>query len=160
MFRGLRRIRWGLCNNRGQALVETALTIPFLMLIVVFGAELGRIAYAGIEVSNAASAAVQYAAQNMGTAFDSTGITTAAQADAANLTGLIVTPSYALACSDGTTPTYAYGNASANQDCPNAGIETVITVNVQANFDTLFHFPYVPSTITLRGRAVQKVLGG
>jgi Flp pilus assembly protein TadG len=142
----------------GQALVETALTLPFLLLIMVGGLELGRVAYAAIEVSNAASAAVQYGAQTNGTAQDNAGITTAAQADAANLSGLVATPSLALACSDGTKPTYALGSTLQNTDCPGATIETVLTVTTQINLNTLFHFPGIPSTLTLHGRATQKVL--
>ena len=52
----------------GQSLVELALTVPILLLLLLGAAELARVAYAAIEVSNAAEAAVRYGAQNSTTA--------------------------------------------------------------------------------------------
>jgi Flp pilus assembly protein TadG len=145
---------------QGQALVETALTIPFLMLILVGGMEVGRISYAAIEVSNAASAAALYASEGGGAAVDLSGMTTAAQSDAKNLTGLTITPSYALVCSDGTIPSDSTtGPPWSNTDCSGSTKQAVVTITTKVSFDTLLHFPGIPSTINLYGRATQKVLG-
>ena len=50
----------------GQALVETAIALPLLLLFVLGAAELGQVIYGAINVSNAAKSASQYGAQ-MGT---------------------------------------------------------------------------------------------
>ena len=142
-------------HNCGQALIETALVVPFLMMILVGGAELARIEYASIEVANAAKAAVQYGAQGLGTFGDQAGMLAAAQYDAYNV--IIPNPGgltlwYSYACTDGTV-------VAAPADCSAASTPlTVLNVDVQANLNTLLHFPGLPSTITLHGHATQTVL--
>jgi Flp pilus assembly protein TadG len=59
------RIRQHRCES-GQALVELALMMPIMMLLLVGALALARVAYAAIEVSNAAKAAVQYGASSGG----------------------------------------------------------------------------------------------
>src|ERR1700739_4105201 len=70
-FNGARRI---CLSVRGQALIETALVVPFLMMIFVGAAELARIEYASIEIANAAIAAAIYGAQTGGTYKDNAGM--------------------------------------------------------------------------------------
>jgi Flp pilus assembly protein TadG len=134
----------------GQALVETALIFPVLIALLIGAAELARVAYAAIEVSNAARAGVQYGAQSGATASDSTGIATAAANDAANLTGLVTTSSYSCVCSDGTAST------CANTDCANSHIEETLTVNTVETINPLIHLHGLPRTYTLKGKAIQK----
>jgi len=83
----------------GQALVETALTAPILLLMLVGGVEFGRVAYAAIEVANSAKAAVQYGAQNPGTSTDTTTMETVAVAERMQGTRL---PSVRLRQTNGT----------------------------------------------------------
>jgi Flp pilus assembly protein TadG len=137
-------------NDAGQALVETALIFPVLIALLIGAAEFACVAYAAIEVSNAARAGAQYGAQSGSTASDTTGIATAASADAANLTGLTTASSYACACSDGSSST------CANTDCANSHIEETLTVNTQATFNPHIHLPGLPTTFTLKGKAIQK----
>jgi Flp pilus assembly protein TadG len=137
-------------GDAGQALVETALIFPVLISLLIGAAELARLAYAAIEVANAAKAGVQYGAQSGTTAADTTGIATAASSDAANLTGLTTTSSYSCICSDGTAST------CTNTDCANSHIEETLTVNTEASIDPLIHLPGLPTTYTLRGKAIQK----
>jgi hypothetical protein len=111
---------------------------------------LARVAYAAIEVSNAARAGAQYGAQNGFTASDPTGIANAAAADAANMSSLSTTSSYTCICSDGTSST------CQPTDCTNSKIEQTLTVNTQATFDPLIHLPGLPTRYTLKGRAIQK----
>ncbi len=75
-------------DDKGQAFVELALVLPIFILLLVGAAEVGRIAFASIEVSNAARAGVSYGAQNHATASDTTGIQTAATQDETDLTAL------------------------------------------------------------------------
>lgn len=149
----LRRRRSGPCavdNDAGQALVETALIFPMLVALLLGAAEFARVAYAAIEVANAARAGVQYGAQSGYDASDSTGIATAASKDAANVTGLVTTSSIACICSDGTAST------CANTDCASSHTEEILTVNTQATIDPLIHVPGLPRTYTVKGKAIQK----
>ena len=174
-FNGARRI---CLSVRGQALIETALVVPFLMMIFVGAAELARIEYASIEIANAASAAAIYGAQTGGTYKDNAGMLQAAQLDAGDLKagGLSIvsaTPTLAAVCvnqANGTSFTVPPPWPQPPQTpCP-ATISslsgttsylayTQITVTVQGSMDTLFHFPGIPSTITLYGQAKQRVVG-
>lgn len=138
-------------RSSGQALLETALTASLFTLLLVGVAEFGRLAFAAIEVSNAAGAGARYASQ-AGEAADQTGIQNAAANDAGNLTGLTTTSSHSCICSDGSSSTCSTG------DCSSSHIEDTVTVNTQVSFDPLFHLPGLPKTFTLKGQAVEKCL--
>ncbi len=146
-------------GDAGQSLVESALTLPILVLVLLGGAELARVAFAAIEVSNAAKAAVQYGAQATGTAQDIPGMTTAAKDDASDLTlmGATLTmspaPTISCICANGNASTCIVG------DCTGSTIEHVLTVATTATLNPLIHVPGLPTTYTLHGNAVQKILG-
>jgi Flp pilus assembly protein TadG len=142
----------GIRNTKGQALVEVALTAPLLILLLLGAAELGQVAFAAIEVANAASAGVQYGAQTTITASDTTGIATAASDDASNLTGLTSTSSFTCICSNGSAST------CLPTDCSTSNIEEILTVKTQASVTPLIHLPGLPRPFTVRGQAVQKVI--
>lgn len=144
-------------NESGQALVETYFSVPFILLVLLGAAELARVAYTSIEVSNAAKAAVQYGAQNTATASDSSGIRSAAANDAANLTGLTTTVSVTGICSNGNSCSGTGGTCLAT-DCSTSHIENVLTVNTSASFNPIIQIPGWSGSFTLRGQAVQKVL--
>jgi hypothetical protein len=152
----------------GQAFVELALVLPILFLLIVGGVEVGRLAYADIEVSNAARAGVAYAMQGHGEVAPSqyTIIENVAKQDAPDIPGLVVDPPV-LACycesSVGVTtaiatcdPTAANGANLTNCASPSS-IIIYVQVNTHADVDTAFHFPGIPSTVTLRGTASMRV---
>jgi Flp pilus assembly protein TadG len=136
----------------GGALVETALAMPFLLMLLIGAAEFGMATYAAIEVSNAAMAGVQYGAQSASTSGDVTGIQTAAANDAPNITLGTTNVSHSCICSDGS------GSTCLSTDCAGSNIETILTVQTQTTFNPGFHLPGLPPSFTLRGLAVQKVL--
>lgn len=145
-------------RESGQALLELALTLPLFVLILLGGAELARLAYAAIEVTNAAKAAVQYGDQNVGTATDVAGMTNAAINDAANMPNagtLALTASSTYQCSNAPDINITVTNTS----CPGAQIVQTLSVTTSIAFDPLIHLPGLPSTYTLHGHATQKVLG-
>lgn len=136
----------------GQSLVELALTMPILIALLVGAVEFGRMAFAGIEVQNAALAGVKYGAQDTTTAADTTGIQSAASADAPDITLGTPTVSISCICADGSAST------CVSTDCTTSAIEKIVTVQTQASFTPLIHMLGVSGTFTLHGRAVQKVL--
>jgi Flp pilus assembly protein TadG len=137
----------------GGALVETALTLPLLVTMVLGPVELARVAYTAIEVSNAAKAGATYGGQNGGAAGDTAGITWAATHDGANIQGLSVSSvSLSYICSDGSAST------GLNTDCANSQMEETVTVVTQATIDPLIHIPGLPTTYTVHGKASQMCL--
>ncbi len=139
-------------DERGSALVEFGLCMPILMTLLIGAVEYGRMAFAAIEVSNAAMAGVQYGVQNPADAADLTGIQNAAAADARDLTLGTTTSSLSCICSDGSAST------CQPTDCSGAHIETILTVNTQAQFNSIFAVRGLSNSFTLHGRAVQKVI--
>ena len=147
------RIRqpWG--DEAGQALIETALSLPLLLLLLVGAVEFARAGYAAIEVSNAASAGAQYGTQNSDTALDLSGIQVAAQNDASNITLGQTSASISCICSDGSSST-----CNASTDCSTSHMEQILTVNTQYTYVPIIHLIGFPDSFTLQGQAVRKVI--
>jgi Flp pilus assembly protein TadG len=164
-------------GEKGSALVELALTLPMLGLIMIGGAELARIAYAAIEVQNAARAGAAYGSS---VAQDSTGIKNAAQNEAPNITDLTfptvtqycmcqttnsssgsITNSPQESCSTATTDfeNGSYCETSATNDVTNTIVHYVY-VSTQAQISTMFHYPGVPQSFTLNGLSQMRVVAG
>lgn len=154
-------MRCFLRNDEGQALVETAISLPLLLLLLLASVELARVNFTAIELTNAARAGAQYGATGPTYENDSTGIQTAAQNEAndtykLNNGAFTVTSSVTSICSNGNATT---GSPPA---CVGSGVtvENILTVNTSATFDPLFYAPVFGSshTFTITGTAVQKVL--
>ena len=156
----------------GSALVETALTVPFLLALFLGAVEMGDFAYRATEMSNAARAAAQYGAMNGGGFADcngfaggqcsaGSGMLAAAKADAprtaTTCTSFIVTVSSSCTCSgDGTAcpggNAYSCGSASGKPI-------TNVTVATSARCSPLTSIPGLFSgAFTLHGSAVEEVL--
>jgi Flp pilus assembly protein TadG len=142
-------------NERGQALVELALTLPLFILLIVAAAEFGRLAYAAVEVANAARAGAAYAAQSGITAKDAAGIQQAAKQDAPNVTGIAATSTRSCYCSTGGGALVCT-NALASCASP-ARIIQYVTVNSTATVGPLFNYPGLPHTFNLSGQAIMRV---
>jgi Flp pilus assembly protein TadG len=152
-------------SNLGQSFVELALVLPIFVLLLVGAAEFGRLAYFGIEVSNAARAGVAYGAQNHITASDNPGMQLAATNDGSNVVGLAAscsgtsvnglcaTSSHFCSCSGAGTSTCSAG------DCTGTGnrILEFVQVNTTAVVDPLIYLPGLPRSYTLNGQAVMRV---
>jgi len=134
---------------RGQSAVELALLAPVLVLVLVIAADFSRVYYMSIEAANAARAGVQYGAQSTTKASDTTGMQQAALDDAANLSGLTATASNFCEC----PPSTSHVTCSLTT-C--SGMEMHVQVNTSAQFQTLVHYPGVPSTVTLNESALMR----
>jgi Flp pilus assembly protein TadG len=141
-------------SEAGAAIVELALTMPVLVVLLLGAAEFAQLEHASIEVSNAALAGVQYGSQDPVTAADTTGIGTAAQNDAGNITLGTTTATQSCVCSNANGTTVTCGPT----DCPGANSETILTVQTQATISPLVHLPGLPTSYTVHGQAIQKVL--
>ena len=139
-------------SEEGGAIAETALTAPFLALLIYGSVEFARVAYAAIEVTNAARAGVSYGAQSGLTASDTAGIQWAATHDGVNIPGMtVLTPVLAYSCSDGNAPS----GSPLTCTHPGAHLEETLTVQTKVTMDPLVHIAGLPTTYTLYGSAVQ-----
>jgi Flp pilus assembly protein TadG len=152
-------LRCGLRDEQGQSFVELALTLPVLTVILLGAAEFGRLAYAAIEVSNAARSGVAYGAQTLSTAADTTGMQTAATNDGSDISswasvGLSATAFQTCKCSDGSATTCA----TALTTCVSpAHVLLYVQVNTQATVDPLFYVYGLPRSYALKGQAIMRV---
>jgi Flp pilus assembly protein TadG len=155
-------IRQRSTEDAGQSLVELALVLPLFVLLLFGAVEVARLAYASIEVGNAARAGASYAAQNHTTASDTTNIRLAATNEAPNITSLSATPSHSCSCESSTGTVTSFSSCSSTvtnlTTCasPSRIVETV-TVTTSAPVNTAFHFPGIPNSITLQGQATMRV---
>ncbi len=140
-------------RQEGGAIAETALTAPFLALLIFGSVEFARVAYAAIEVTNAARAGVSYGAQSGLTASDTAGIQWAATHDGVNIPGMTVsTPVLGYTCTDNNAPT---GTPPTCNTTNGAHLVETVTVQTQVKMDPLIHVAGLPTTYTLYGTAVQ-----
>jgi Flp pilus assembly protein TadG len=149
-------------SEAGQALVETALVIPICIALILGAVELARIAYASIEIANAARAGVAFAAQNRADANTTNpNITLAAKQEAADLTTVTATSLQTCSCSDGSGSAGSCGGTTPSFDptkCSStAQILDQVTVNVTGTMNTLFGVPGIPSSLTLTSSATMVV---
>jgi Flp pilus assembly protein TadG len=148
-----------LWSESGQSLLEFAILLPMLLLLALGVIEMGRFAYIGILVGNAARAGVSWGAQNHITAADTNnGIETAAKNDFQNngpaVGSLNVTHSVACGCDSGGTITAV----SCTTVCPlGATLVDSLTVTTSGTFDAIFKYPGIPKSITISRTASQRI---
>jgi Flp pilus assembly protein TadG len=146
-------------TEAGSSLVEFALTLPVLVALIVGSAEFGWVMYASDEVANAARAGVSYGCQTSSTAADTTGIQNIAIKDAPDVTLGTTTATLSCSCSNGSTVgTVAANGGCLPTSCSTGQPETILTVQTQASVTPVFHLPGLPTSFTLHGHAIQKVL--
>ena len=139
-------------GDAGAALVEMTIVAPLLILLLIGIVEVARYATFAIMVGNAARAGVQYGAQSMVLALDSSGMQNAAKNDAQNIAGL-QNPSagYFCKCSDGTAST------CLPTDCSSSHRLVYVQVTVTGTFNSMFHFPSVQNTFPVSATATMRV---
>jgi Flp pilus assembly protein TadG len=144
--------------NKGQALVEFSLLLPFLVLLLLPTVDLGRIFYFSIAVTQAARAGAQYGFQN---STDFSGMTAAAVAAGSDVgltaSNVSTADRYWRCPSDPTT--------TKNTDFPipsgscGAGSQPLIYVRVitTKDFSPLYSYPWISDTVTITRAAEMRV---
>ncbi len=137
-------------EESGSSLTETAVLLPFLLLLLVGAIDFGRGYYLAIQVAGAAQAAAEYGSQNIA---DLTGMQAAARNDAPNVPGLAVsTPSYGCECSDGT----AYSANCASYPTCASNVVYRVAVTTSATYTPLLRWPGIPASIPLSSSATMR----
>jgi Flp pilus assembly protein TadG len=140
-------------SDAGTSLIEFALLAPVLIFLLIGLIEVGRYTYFAILASNAARAGVAYGAQNAITAFDATGIQSAALQDAQNITGFSVAPPNVFCSTDGVTV-----SACPSGTGPTPPLYYYVQVSVTGTFSSLLNYPGIPNHIPISGSAVMRVV--
>jgi Flp pilus assembly protein TadG len=117
-------------NRRRTAVatVELAFLLPLLVFLFAIGVDFARLYNPYVTITNAASSGALYGSQSASRSVDTAGIAAAALADTADLS-----PAPSVSSS---TSTDASGNP-------------YVTVTVTWNFQTVTHFPGVPSSLNI-----------
>src|SRR5438874_10744613 len=145
----------------GQALIELAFVVPMLLALALGVIEIGRYAYIGILVGNAAHAGAVYGAQSLPTSVDTTGISNAALYDFSgdttdatrtngqNASKLTVTSAVTCGCDSVGVVTSVGCNAAGAGTCATGHWVVVLTVTATGTFNSLFNYPGIPASITV-----------
>jgi Flp pilus assembly protein TadG len=131
----------------GSSIIETALILPFLILLMAGAFDFGRAYYTAIEVASSAEAGALYGLQNV---TNLTGMQTAAILDAADVPGLRAVATYGCECSDGSGVTPSCTTSPTT--CSN-NIVNYVQVVSSATFTPLLSFPGIPVSIPLSSTA-------
>lgn len=157
-------LRTLLREDVGSALIELALTVGLLGVPLLLGTgALAPLAYASVEVDNAAHAAALYGSQSPTFAADNAGITSAAQAEATDYnTSLTVVPLVFYACATAIGGTHYTGNnaqANATSACTGTNNHSLQFVQVKAMLKVtpVIRCPGLSTTFTLTGTSVMEV---
>jgi Flp pilus assembly protein TadG len=126
----------------GSSFVEIALVLPFFLLILVPSVDLARAFYAAIEVSSAAEAGAVYGVQNPG---DVTGMVSASNSGASNLTGFSANATYGCECSDGSS---VVASCTSTPSCTYNYVNYSDVVATAVYVPT-FKYPGLPSSINI-----------
>ena len=147
-------------QESGSALVELAFTLPMFLLLILGTAEMANIAWASVQLNNAAHAGAQFGSLNRANAADTTDLEQAAKNEAPHLTITFPTAPV-LECScitpstgSATTPVTCTSTFITDTSCtsPNVVLAS-IQVTTQAVVRPLFHYPGLPASYTLHGKA-------
>lgn len=129
-------------NTHANALIETAVVLPFLMLLVAGAFDFGRAYYASLEVASAAESGAQYGLQNI---TNLAGMQNAAKLDAPDVSGLSATATYGCECSDGSS---ASPSCASTPTCTYT-VVNYVQVTTTASFQSTVSYPGIPATIPL-----------
>jgi Flp pilus assembly protein TadG len=158
------RMRGLLHGEQGSSMVELALVVSLLGIPMLAGtAEMGLTVYDSIEVSNAANAGAYYGMQSSTLAINTSGISAAAKAEAADFSNnLSVVSSTYYACSanlTGTQYTGASAQANATSGCTGTGNHPLefVQVTVSVTVTPGIHLPTLASSFALSHTAVMEV---
>jgi Flp pilus assembly protein TadG len=119
ILKGVMRCRRLCYSKRGQAIVETALIFPLLCLLVLGSADLGRVFYYSMEVTNASREGARFGSAydpaNGNAAATHAAVIAAAKREASDLNLVEPSPAFAPAnCQSGPPYAAAYYPTAAN----------------------------------------------
>jgi Flp pilus assembly protein TadG len=153
MYRSPLRCHWA--NRPGAATVEFAVLAPFLAYIFLLAVDYGRVFYYSVTVQNAARKGALYGCQDAAHSTDTSGIQTAALADATDITPPASSTSTA---NGGTGNGGTSGPTVTSATAVDKAGNPTVRVTVQYTLHTVANYPGIPSTIDLNRTVTMRVL--
>jgi Flp pilus assembly protein TadG len=154
-------------SQGGQALVELAFMVPILVLLAVGVIEIGRYAYIGVLVGNAARAGAAYGSLNLANASSDPAVKAKVQQAAINdfqnngQTGLTVASITTCGCdSNGTISVDTEANCDpvgVPPTCPSGNWVITIHVTASGTFSALFNYPGIPNPLDIARTSSMRV---
>ncbi len=139
--------------QRGSSLIELACFVTVMFVPILFlSVDFGRAYYMNIEVTNAARAGAQYAVSDPSASVAN--IQSAATADVTpDLSGMTAVATTGCMCSDGSLAQSPCGGSPPT--CSGSvRLVNFVQVNTQITYTPIFPYPWLPSTIVLKGQAL------
>lgn len=149
-IRSIRRRR-----ERGSSFIEFGLVSLILIPLFFAVIDYSRVFYYASIAQGAARAGTQYAVYQAPNHANTSGITTAATADTTNVPSVqsfAVTPTYWCECSGGGGTVACTGSCTSPET-----MQVYSQVNTQLTFSTVFQYPLLPSSITVKGQSIMRV---
>lgn len=138
-------------RQRGNVLVEFAVTSTVLLIIACGVTGFARIFNVGSMAAGAAAAGVQYGALSPAHYGDLTGMQNAALADTGNYPGATATATQFCTCSVGGT------QQACPITCSSGTPETYIQVSVTVPYQSVINYPMLPNPVTITQVACARV---
>src|SRR3989442_5765319 len=149
-YRRVHLVRWK--AERGSAIIELTLLMPFFLLLLMGTIDFSRVFYTAMAITHAARAGAQYGAQSNGASQDDAGMAQAARTAAQDLDSLGVTATHYCKCTiDGVTLTNPTPNTCTGA-CVGAR-QIYVQVTTSKTFQTLWNYPGIPHTVNLNRTA-------
>lgn len=137
-------------GTRGSVAVEMAVATPVLLVLMMGAWDFGRAMQQRARLESAANAGVMYGARSTARSVDAAGITNAVRADANDTkNALTIASSAYCACTGGA-------QVACSASCGSETPRYYVAVTVQSHFDTMFPYPFVPTSYTLKGDATMR----
>lgn len=163
VVRILRRLRR---SDDGASLIELAIVLPLLAILVVGIIETGRWLTFGIQLSNAAHAGAQFAAQSEINAYQSTDVAAAACNDS-QFSCTTSTPAPGNTAAPNTmfvtsSVSCTYSNGTTSTSCPTPSSSAVqrnmyVQVSTAGTFKPLMNLPLMPNSVPMSASAIVQV---
>jgi Flp pilus assembly protein TadG len=146
-------------SESGQGTLELALSLPLFVLLILGTAEIANLAWASVQVNNAARAGAAYASLSRANAANTTDIGLAAQNEAPNYItkpSTQVTSTQVCYCVSSGTPGAADSGCTKTtlSTCPSPDlIQVAVQVNVSATIKPLIHYAGLPGSYAVQAQA-------
>lgn len=139
-------------NEEGSGLAELALVLPMFFLMFAAAIDFGRAYCIAVEVSGAAEAGALYGVQNPS---DVSGMVSASQNDAPDLSALSATAAYGCECPDGSS---AVASCSAPPTC-SGNYVNYVEVTTSSAYSPIINFPGARAAGPFTAKARMRVGG-
>lgn len=141
----------------GNALIELAFALPLFLVIILGTAEIANLAWASVQVNNAARAGAAYAAASRANAASPSMILAAAQAEAPSLAISLPVPQACYCVTGGSLGSPASGCTNTTLASCTPPSVIAVQVTVQAPVTPFVHYPGLPATYTVNAQATMGV---